>query len=189
MVWPLQVQKVEEVVSHNVRFFSRGPLRDGRCRSYRSFSYFFSFTTKGTLTLTHHALSEWKFKIRILWQVNKNNKLPLCFITEHTLTFPLILSLFSFSLSSFSLSHPPHQWYYCTIWCGLSHLTLASLFLSSPALLPSLLSFILFLFDTFVFSFLYSALTFSRYFIFFLSLSLLVLVTWCFFPLFFPPVH
>lgn len=37
------------------------------------------------------------------------------------------ISTHTFSL--LSLSHPPHQWYYCTIWCGLSHLMLASLFL------------------------------------------------------------
>lgn len=57
------------------------------------------------------------------------------------------------------------------MWSLSPHVSIS--FPASPALLPSLCAFILFLFDTVVFSFLYSALTFSRYFIFFISLSLL----------------
>lgn len=44
----------------------------------------------------------------------------LCFITEHAHIYTLSL-----------LCHPPHRWYYCSVWCGLSHLISPPLFLFS----------------------------------------------------------
>lgn len=100
-----------KIVSRNKRFRSR-PFSSGWYQLQKASA------SRHKPLLAYHTLSEWKVKIQILLPVH--SKAINCHFTvlhnwkhshSHFGTFSLL-----------PLSHPPQKWYYCCVWCGLSHL-------------------------------------------------------------------